>query len=320
MSAPVHMAHETGAWSLGLAAAFLAVAAAPRLAAGTLPFLGTFTALLVPVTLRDLAAGHVHADRAAVHLLLLVGLVLVVSVAWRGRRRRARRARGPAGGRVRRARLLLLTLLAGWFLAGIVTAGPASAHATLISTDPGEGARVEQVPAAVTLEFSEGVSLGAGYARVLGSGGERVDAGTASVDGDVLTIPLRSGLPDDGYLVTYRVISADSHPISGAYSFVVGDGELVPSSAASTRDHTDPVVAVALPLLRWIGFAGLALAVGVPVLALVCWPGGWSSARLRRHGHVGGGRGRARPRWAASCSRGRTRRRAVPARCSTPPC
>src|SRR3954447_4105956 len=90
MSAPVHMAHETGAWNLGVAAAFLAVAAAPRLAAGALPFLGTFTALLVPVTLADLAAGHVHADRAAVHLLRLVGLALVASVAWRGRRRRAR--------------------------------------------------------------------------------------------------------------------------------------------------------------------------------------------------------------------------------------
>ena len=88
MSAPVHMAHETGAWSLGLAAAFLAVAAAPKLAPGALPFLGTFTALLVPVTLADLGAGHVHADRAAVHLLLLVGLVLVATVAWRGRRRR----------------------------------------------------------------------------------------------------------------------------------------------------------------------------------------------------------------------------------------
>jgi copper transport protein len=183
---------------------------------------------------------------------------------------------------VRRAPLLLLTLLAGWFLAGVVTAGPAAAHATLISTDPGEGARVEQVPAAVTLEFSEGVSLGAGYARVLGSGGERVDAGTASVDGEVLTIPLRSGLPDDGYLVTYRVISADSHPISGAYSFVVGDGELVPSAAAGAADRTDPVVGVALPLTRWVGFAGLALAVGVPLLALLCWPGGWASARLRR--------------------------------------
>ena len=64
MSAPVHVAHETGAWNLAVAAAFLAVAAAPRLAAGGLPFLATFAALLVPVTLADLAAGHVHADRA----------------------------------------------------------------------------------------------------------------------------------------------------------------------------------------------------------------------------------------------------------------
>ena len=88
MSAPVHMAHETGAWNLGLAVAFLAVAAAPRLAAGALPFLGTFTALLVTVTLADLWAGHVPADRAAVHLLVIAGLALVATVAWRGRRRR----------------------------------------------------------------------------------------------------------------------------------------------------------------------------------------------------------------------------------------
>ena len=179
-------------------------------------------------------------------------------------------------------RALLLALLTGWLLAGVVTAGPASAHASLVSTDPGEGARVEQVPSTVTLQFSEGVSLGAGYARVLGSGGERVDAGTASVDGSVLTIPLRTGLPDDGYLVSYRVISADSHPIAGAYSFVVGDGDLVPAGAAGDGDTTDPVVGGALPLTRWVGFAGLALAVGVPVLALLCWPGGWASPRLRR--------------------------------------
>jgi predicted anti-sigma-YlaC factor YlaD len=88
MSAPVHMAHETGAWNLALATAFLAVAAAPRLAAGALPFLGTFAALLLSVTVADLAAGHVHADRAVAHLLLLVGVAAVAAVAWRGRRRR----------------------------------------------------------------------------------------------------------------------------------------------------------------------------------------------------------------------------------------
>jgi predicted anti-sigma-YlaC factor YlaD len=96
MSAPVHMAHETGAWNLGVAAAFLAVAAGPRLAAGALPFLGTFAALLVPVTVADLSAGHVHADRAVAHLLLLVGVALIATIAWRGRRRPADR---PVAGR-----------------------------------------------------------------------------------------------------------------------------------------------------------------------------------------------------------------------------
>jgi len=137
------------------------------------------------------------------------------------------------------------------------------------------------VPAEVTLEFSEGVSLGAGYARVLDSGGERVDTGQPSVDDGVLTIPLRAGLPDDGYLVTYRVVSADSHPISGAFSFVVGDGQLVPTGAAAD-DAGDPVVERLLPAARWFGFAGLALALGIPVFAVVCLPGGWASGRLRR--------------------------------------
>ncbi|NEK60641.1 hypothetical protein GCU56_22550 [Geodermatophilus sabuli] len=89
MSAPVHMAHESGAWNLGIAAAFLAVAAAPRLAAGALPFLGTFGVLLTVLTVSDLGAGHVHADRAVAHVLLVSGVALVATIAWRGRRRRA---------------------------------------------------------------------------------------------------------------------------------------------------------------------------------------------------------------------------------------
>ena len=98
MSAPVHMARESGAWNLAVAAAFLAVAAGPRLAAGALPFLGSLAALLLPVTVVDLGAGHVHVERAVAHLLLLAGAVLVGAVAWRGRRRRAVRA--LAGRRV----------------------------------------------------------------------------------------------------------------------------------------------------------------------------------------------------------------------------
>jgi len=85
MPAPVHLTHETAAWNLGLAACFLGVAVLPRLAAGALPFLLSFTAVLSWVTVRDLGAGHVHAGRAVGHLLLVGGAVLVSVLALRNR-------------------------------------------------------------------------------------------------------------------------------------------------------------------------------------------------------------------------------------------
>jgi len=183
---------------------------------------------------------------------------------------------------VRRATALLLALVTGWLLVGVLTAGPAAAHAVLVSTDPAEGASLAEPPARVTLRFSEPVSLGAGYARLLDADGT-VHPSDATVDGDTLTIEPSGELAGDrGYLVSYRVISADSHPIAGAFSFVVGDAELVPVGAGAGGDPTDPVVGAALPIARWAGFAGLALAIGVPVLALLCWPAGWVSGRLRR--------------------------------------
>ncbi|MCW2508546.1 MAG: conserved rane protein of unknown function [Modestobacter sp.] len=96
MAAPVHLAHETGAWNLGLAACFLVVAVLPRLAAGALPFLLPFTAVLGWVTLGDLGAGHVHAGRAVGHLLLVGGALLVSVLALRNRAPRT----GPAGRRL----------------------------------------------------------------------------------------------------------------------------------------------------------------------------------------------------------------------------
>jgi predicted anti-sigma-YlaC factor YlaD len=83
MAAPVHLAHETGAWNLGLAACFLGVAVLPRLAAGALPFLLPFTAVLSWVSLGDLQTGHVHTDRVVAHGFLLLGAVLVSVLALR---------------------------------------------------------------------------------------------------------------------------------------------------------------------------------------------------------------------------------------------
>jgi copper transport protein len=183
--------------------------------------------------------------------------------------------------------LSLLLLLTGWLLAGVVLAGPAAAHAGLVSTTPGESARLESAPTEVTLTFNEGVALGAGYARVLTADGERVDTDDATVEDGVVTIPLQPDLGDGGYLVTYRIVSADSHPIQGAWSFVVGEGELVPASADGPT--TDRLVGGAQQLVRAVGLGGIAFAVGVPVLVLLCLPGGWTSRRLRAMSAWGAG-------------------------------
>ncbi len=182
---------------------------------------------------------------------------------------------------MRQARLLLIAL-AGWLLAGLVVAGPAAAHAELVSTTPGEGAQLDQAPGEVALRFTEPVSLGAGYVRVLNGAGDRVDTGGPAVADGTATVRLRGNLPDDGYLVTFRVISADSHPVSGAFGFVVGDGRPVEAPVAEAASGTDAFVTGLTAVARWLGYAGLALALGVPAFLLLCWPAGWAAGRLRR--------------------------------------
>ncbi|WP_236832504.1 copper resistance protein CopC [Blastococcus sp. KM273128] len=178
--------------------------------------------------------------------------------------------------------MLTLAAVAGGLTVDVVTAPPASAHATLVATMPADGARLDAAPAEVELEFTEPVSVGAGYVRVLGPDGERVDTGSPVEDGVTVVAPLRAGLPDASYTVSYRVVSEDAHPISGAYAFVVGDGELAPVLSAAGADNVDGTVGVALPVARWLGFAGMALTIGIPVFLFLCWPAGWGDRTMRR--------------------------------------
>jgi copper transport protein len=107
-------------------------------------------------------------------------------------------------------------------LAALAAAPSAFAHATLQSSDPGGNSIVRKSPPTVTLQFSEAVETAFGSIRVYDCGGERVDSGKVDRPSDSsVAVNLDSNLPAGTYTVTWRVISADSHPVTGAFAFSV---------------------------------------------------------------------------------------------------
>ncbi len=176
-----------------------------------------------------------------------------------------------------RVRTLVLLFLA---VAGVLLAGaaPASAHAALTGSDPAQGAVVDTAPARVSLTFSEPVAVGEDSVRVLDPKGERVDKGDpANPSGTTYSVPLMSGLPDGTYTVAYQVVSADSHPVAGAFTFSVGaPSETTVSVAAQASD--DGLVGWLYGFGRYVSYAGFVVLAGGAAFVLACWAPG---ARVR---------------------------------------
>ena len=197
-----------------------------------------------------------------------------------------------------RARAPILATLA------LALAAPAAAeaHAVLESTRPGAGSSLASAPAEVSVRFDEPVEATFGAVRVFDPEGSPVPTGElVHEQPEEVAVSLPEELPDGVYTATYRVVSADSHPVSGGFTFTVGDpgaapavgvGELVDEAGAG------PVTDFALGVARVGTYAATALLLGgvaflvfafAPAIAAVAGGGyRWAAAdaafaaRLRR--------------------------------------
>ncbi|MEU9634360.1 copper resistance protein CopC [Streptomyces tendae] len=162
--------------------------------------------------------------------------------------------------------VLVLLLLGG--------AGPASAHAALSSTDPGDGTVLQRAPGHVTLTFSESVGLRDDSFRVLDPGGHRVRTGaTGHAEGrsDTARVALPAGLGEGTYTVAWRVVSADSHPVSGAFTFSVGKPSQT-TAPVDTGPAEDPLTATLHKLARYLAYLSAALLIGTAAFVALCRP------------------------------------------------
>ncbi|MGW7050142.1 copper resistance CopC/CopD family protein [Streptomyces sp. NPDC054887] len=192
-------------------------------------------------------------------------------------------ATAPRFGAAAVLRLLLVTTaLLGSLLAG---AAPASAHAALTGSNPKDGAVVATAPRHVTLTFSEKIALGNDSIRVLEPSGKRSDKGVVKdmSSGGVVQygVALHTGLPDGTYTVAWRAVSADSHPISGAFTFSVG----APSKttvALPEQTAGGGLVGALYGIARYTAYAGFLVLVGGGAFVLACWHRGAAERPLQR--------------------------------------
>jgi copper transport protein len=186
-------------------------------------------------------------------------------------------AGGPPGTRGRWVRALV-PLLVGLAVL-LLPASPANAHAALVGSSPEPGAVVREAPAEIVLTFNEPVTPVPGRIQVLAPDGKRI-AESVTGSGRTIRIALRpAGQPRGTYLVSYRIVSGDSHPVGNALIFSVGAPSARPAEADSTAVHGS--VTAAVPALKFLGYAGLTLAVGPALFLALLWP-----RRLSRRGPV----------------------------------
>ncbi len=150
----------------------------------------------------------------------------------------------------------------------VLGARPAVAHAQLEATTPVDGEVLSGPPDSLTLEFTEPVTPPDAAIRVYDSSGARVDNGSVtSVDGGTaMTATLHPDLDDGTYVATWRAVSADGHPISGAFVFHVGqpgsdvDESLLESLLGGSRGR---IASAFAGVARWVTYVASLVVIGV---------------------------------------------------------
>jgi copper transport protein len=152
-----------------------------------------------------------------------------------------------------------MTRIAAAFVAllwALCAATSAFAHASLISTEPRDGSVVAQAPDRLELRFNEAVTPA--VVRLIDAEGRaRDDAAVNAVD-ETIRITLPGDLPRGTQLISYRVISADGHPVAGSVVFSIGG----PTATPGRQPNPDSTLAILIWLSRIAVYLALFVGAG----------------------------------------------------------
>jgi methionine-rich copper-binding protein CopC len=142
-------------------------------------------------------------------------------------------------------------------------AAPASAHNSLVSSNPTNEAKVEQSPSSVELTFDQPVQKGEGLNTITVSGPDNTGwkTGTVEVASNIVSAPLDELGPAGAYRIAYRIVSADGHPVSGEVTFTLANAGNGTGTEVAESSEDDG----GLPIWVWIAGAVVLLGAGLTV-------------------------------------------------------
>lgn len=127
----------------------------------------------------------------------------------------------------------LLAATAAVFLLLLGTSGAALAHDSVTGTSPADGSTVAAVPEKVEITLSNTPAVIGSQVQVLDAAGTNWASGNVDVLDEVAAQALKPGAPAGKYTVKWRLVSSDSHPIEGEFSFTATAAGGGASSAAT---------------------------------------------------------------------------------------
>jgi methionine-rich copper-binding protein CopC len=178
--------------------------------------------------------------------------------------------------RLAAAAVLALALAGAWSAA---MAAPASAHAAIERTEPGNGALLDDAPDRILLAFTEAPDPSLTTITLVDAAGDAVPTGAVELVADTdVAVGVRD-LADGVYTVSWRTVSRVDGPVtSGAFSFGIGvdAGEVAPVPQAAGGQAPPPTVLAVAG--RWSLYVGLVVLFGGALAGLI-WLGARPGAR-----------------------------------------
>ncbi len=161
-------------------------------------------------------------------------------------------------------------------------AGPASAHAGYVSSDPATGAQLDTAPSRIEITYTETPDVSLSSVGVLDQNGAGVDTGpvTTGPTPRQLVVSLPAHLPDGSYTVSWRVVSQDDgHVTLGTFAFGVGRPAAAPVTGGAASPSTPGPSGIGV-FAKVLLYAGLALVVGAAVSGLWAFGGHVPARRI----------------------------------------